>query len=161
MSDPISFFRGVAAEHPRCFWLDGGGAREWSGQRSLIGWLDDDDVSLSWSASRREVTRHTAGGSEVVGDDVFAALEAALRPGEQWFGYLGAAARTDLPATPDPVLPDAVWMRPSAVRVFDHAPVHPEASRLAREVRSSPMSTPPPSPPSRSTCTPATPTRST
>ena len=43
-------------EHPRCFWLDGGGAREWSGRRSIIGWLDEDDVSLSWSAARREVT---------------------------------------------------------------------------------------------------------
>ena len=57
-SDPVSFFRDVAAAHRRCFWLDGGGAREWSGRRSIIGWLDDDDVSLSWSAARREVREH-------------------------------------------------------------------------------------------------------
>ena len=122
MDDPVAFFRAVAAENRRCFWLDGGGAREWSGRRSIIGWLDDDDVSLSWSAARREVTRHAGGTTEVVGDDVFAVLEALVVPGEQWFGYLGAASRTDLPATPDPVLPDAVWMRPRAVRVFEHAP---------------------------------------
>ncbi len=119
--DPVSFFRDVAARHPRCFWLDGGGAREWSGQRSIIGWLDDDDVSLSWSAARREVRAHTGSSSQVVGDDVFTVLEQWLRPGEQWFGYFGYASRTDLPAAPDPVLPDAVWMRPRAVRVFEHA----------------------------------------
>ncbi len=120
MSDPVPFFRGVAAQHPRCFWLDGGGAREWSGQRSIIGWLDEDDVSLTWSAARREVRAHTGSSSEVVGHDIFAALEEWLRPGEQWFGYFGYAARADLPATPDPILPDAVWMRPRAVRVFEH-----------------------------------------
>ncbi|KQV77452.1 anthranilate synthase [Nocardioides sp. Root122] len=124
MSDPASFFISVAAEHRRCFWLDGGGAREWSGRRSIIGWLADDDVSLTWSAARREVRAHSGGSTEVVGDDVFAVLEEWLRPGEQWFGYLGYASRTDLPATPDPTLPDAVWMRPSAVRVFEHPP-HP------------------------------------
>ena len=68
----------VAAAHPRCFWLDGGGAREWSGRRSMVGWLDDDDVSLTYDAARGEVTRHAAGRVEVVGDDVFAALEAEL-----------------------------------------------------------------------------------
>lgn len=119
-SDPVSFFRDVAAAHRRCFWLDGGGAREWSGRRSIIGWLEDDDVSLSWSAARREVREHVAGTSAVVGDDVFAVLEERIRAGEQWFGYLGYAARTDLPAAPDPLLPDAVWMRPRAVRVFEH-----------------------------------------
>jgi para-aminobenzoate synthetase len=130
-SDPVSWFRDVAATHPRCFWLDGGGARDWSGRRSIIGWLDDDDESLSWSAARREVTRHAGGTSTVVGDDVFAVLEDRIGAGEQWFGYLGHAARTDLPATPDPVLPDAVWMRPGVVRVFEH-PVRP--------VRESPVS---------------------
>ena len=43
-----------------------------------------------------------------------------MAPGEQWFGYLGAACRPDLPARPDPDLPDAVWMRPSHVRSFEH-----------------------------------------
>jgi para-aminobenzoate synthetase len=120
MTDPLAFFRGVAAEHPRCFWLDGGGAREWSGQRSLIGWLDDDDVSLTYDASRGEVTRHAGGGSEVVGDDIFGVLESSMVPGEQWFGYFGYACRPDLPARPDPTLPDAVWMRARHVRIFEH-----------------------------------------
>ena len=120
MTDPVSFFRDVAARHPRCFWLDGGGAREWSGRRSIIGWLEDDDVSLTWSAARREVRAHSAGSSSVVGDDIFEVLGEWIDEGEQWFGYLGYAARTDLPAAPDPSLPDAVWMRPRAVRVFEH-----------------------------------------
>ena len=68
-------FAEVAAAHPRCVWLDGGGAREWSGTRSLIGWLEDDDVSLTYSAARREVLRHAGGRSEVVGDDIWQVLE--------------------------------------------------------------------------------------
>lgn len=119
--DPVSFFRDVASRHARCFWLDGGGAREWSGRRSIIGWLADDDPSLSWSAARREVTLHEGGSARVVGDDVFGVLEERISAGEQWFGYLGYASRTDLPAAPDAFLPDAVWMRPRAVRVFEHA----------------------------------------
>ncbi|MGZ4455402.1 MAG: chorismate-binding protein, partial [Nocardioides sp.] len=124
-ADPVAYFRAVAAEHPRCFWLDGGGARAWSGRRSLIGWLDDDDVSLTYDAAAREVRRHVGGRSEVVGDDVFAVLEAELAAGgprDQWFGYLGYACRPDLPARPDPDLPDAVWMRARHVRLFDHDP---------------------------------------
>ncbi|WP_370291258.1 anthranilate synthase component I family protein [Nocardioides sp.] len=123
-SSAEEFFAQVAAQHRRCVWLDGGGARDWSRRRSVIGWLDDDDVSLSYSAARREVTRHAAGRSEVVGDDPFVVLEAELAaPGgrpDQWFGYFGYAARTDLPARPDPDLPDAVWLRPSHLRSFEH-----------------------------------------
>ena len=120
------FFADVAARHPRCFWLDGGGAREWSGRRSMVGWLDDEDVSLTFHAGPREVRRHVAGRDEVVGSDIFEVLEAELAagaPDDQWFGYLGYAARPDLfPASPDPDLPDAVWMRtsPSHLRFFDH-----------------------------------------
>jgi para-aminobenzoate synthetase len=121
--DATAFFLDVAAQHQRCFWLDGGGAREWSGRRSIIGWLADHNESLSWSASRREVSLHVGGTSTVVGDDIFTALEARIRAGEQWFGYLGYASRPDLPAAPDPLLPDAVWMRPTAVRVFEHPAV--------------------------------------
>jgi len=125
VSDPVSFFRSVAAAHPRCFWLDGGGARDWSGRRSIIGWLDPDDVSLSYHAVRREVTRHASGRAEVVGDDPFVVLAAELSAGDradQWFGYLGYACRTDLPAHPGGPVPDAVWMRPRSVRLFDHPP---------------------------------------
>ena len=133
--DPVSFFRDVASRHARCFWLDGGGAREWSGRRSIIGWLDDDDPSLSWSAARREVTLHEGGRARVVGDDVFAVLEERISAGEQWFGYLGYASRTDLPAAPDAFLPDAVWMRPREVRVFEHAVAPSGDSPLERGVR--------------------------
>ena len=65
------------------------------------------------------------GGPDSVGDDVFVVLEQRVAVGEQWFGYLGYASRTDLPAAPDPSLPDAVWMRPGSVRVFEHPAVDP------------------------------------
>ena len=123
MSDPVAFFRDVAARHPRCFWLDGGGAREWSGRRSIIGWLEPDDVSLSYDAVRREVTRHASGSASVVGDDPFVVLADELAAGDrtdQWFGYFGYACRPDLPAHPGGPVPDAVWMRPRQVRLFDH-----------------------------------------
>ncbi|HYF73647.1 MAG TPA: anthranilate synthase component I family protein, partial [Nocardioides sp.] len=122
-ADPVGFFRDVAATYSRCFWLDGGGAREWSGGRSMIGWLGDDDVSLTYDAARREVRRYVGGTSEVVGDDVFAVLEAELAAGgprDHWVGYLGYACRPDLPAATGGGLPDAVWMRPARVRFFDH-----------------------------------------
>ena len=131
MSDPEPYFREVAAEHPRCFWLDGGGARAWSGRRSIIGWLEPDDVSLTWSATSREVVRHAAGRATVVGDDIFTALERQLvegEPDDQWFGYFGYACRPDLPAAAAPGQPDAVWMRPRRVRLFDHEPVDTPAA---------------------------------
>ena len=135
MADAVEeLFAEVAAAHPRCFWLDGGGAREWSGRRSMVGWLEDDDVSLTFHADVGEVRRHVGGRVEVVGTDVFEVLEAELAAGsadDQWFGYLGYAARPDLaPARPDPDLPDAVWMRTSAdrLRFLDHAPSTPGTS---------------------------------
>ncbi|KRA27845.1 MULTISPECIES: anthranilate synthase component I family protein [unclassified Nocardioides] len=123
--DPAEAFARIQARHARCVWLDGGGARDWSRRKSLIGWLEDDDVSLSYSAAAREVTRHQGGRSEVVGDDPFVVLEqelAAGTPSDQWFGYFGYAARPDMPALPDPDLPDAVWLRPSHIREYDHVP---------------------------------------
>jgi len=123
----VEAFRAAAAAHSRCFWLDGGGAREWSGHRSLIGTLEPDDVSLTYSAATGEVTRHVDGESEVVGSDVFAVLEEELARGsrrDQWFGYFGYACRPDLQAlTAADGVPDAVWMKPSHVRLFDHSPV--------------------------------------
>ncbi|MDP2773357.1 MAG: anthranilate synthase component I family protein [Nocardioides sp.] len=151
--DPVAFFREVAAARSRCFWLDGGGAREWSGRRSIIGWLEPDDVSLTYDAARREVTRHAGGRAEVVGDDVFAVLETELATGDaadQWFGYLGYACRPDLPAAPavPGELPDAVWMRPRHVRLFEHPPppgLVPEGAP-GRTLGHTPQ--PPPQPPS-------------
>ncbi|HEX5860749.1 MAG TPA: anthranilate synthase component I family protein [Nocardioides sp.] len=138
-ADPIPFFLEVVAAHPRCFWLDGGGARDWSGRRSIIGWLDEDDVSLSYDAARGEVTRHSSGTSEVVGVDVFATLEAELaagRPTDQWFGYFGYASRPDLPAATGSGIPDAVWMRARHVRMFDHDLTGPSAQMAARAATS-------------------------
>ena len=130
MTGPREFFEQVAATHRRCFWLDGGGARQWSGRRSIIGWLEEDDVSLTFDAARRTVVRHANGTAEVVGEDIFDALEAELAAGEptdQWFGYFGYACRTDLAALTAPPdgpaeVPDAVWMRSRNVRLFDHEP---------------------------------------
>ena len=81
MDDVVTFFSSIAARHPRCFWLDGGGAREWSGRRSMVGWLGDDDVSLTFHAGPREVRRHVAGRVEVVGSDVFEVLDLLAEAG--------------------------------------------------------------------------------
>ena len=135
MTDPVAFFRDVAATYPRCFWLDGGGAREWSGRRSMVGWLEEDDVSLSYDAATREVTRHAGGRSSVVGDDVFDALAAELAagsPDDHWVGYLGYACRPDLPASVGGPLPDAVWMRPREIRFFDHETVSSAGRQASR-----------------------------
>lgn len=129
--DPVEAFARLQARHDRCVWLDGGGARDWSRRRSILGWLDEDDVSLTYDAEAREVTRHAGGRSVVVGDDPFTVLEAELAAGrssDQWFGYFGYAARPDLPATPDPDLPDAVWLRPSHLREYDHPVLAPPAT---------------------------------
>jgi para-aminobenzoate synthetase len=152
---PLDTFAEAVRAHPRCVWLDGGGAREWSGRRSLVGWLEDDDVSLTYSAARREVTRHRGGASEVVGDDVFTVLTeelAAGEPSDQWFGYLGYAARPDLPAAvaapDDPhAVPDAVWMRPSHLRLFEHDPVEATEGRWSSGASAGERTSSPPRPP--------------
>jgi para-aminobenzoate synthetase len=123
VTGPVSHFREVASSHDRVFWLDGGGARAWSSQRSLIGWLDDDDVSLTFDAAAGEVTRHDGAGSRVVGSDIFTVLSEEMAAGPedaQWAGYFGYACRTDLPARPSAGVPDAVWMRTRNLRTFDH-----------------------------------------
>ena len=112
-------FRRVAASHDRCFWLDGGGSQPWSGRRAVVGWLEDDDLSLTYDAVRGEVVEHPSG--RVVGDDVFAVLQ-GLQDGDpdtHWVGYFGYAARPDLPARTMPGVPDAVWMRTRSVEVTE------------------------------------------
>lgn len=136
----------AAAGSPRMFWLDGGGARRGSddgGRRSVIGWLDDDDLSLTYDAHAREVRAHRGGTSEVVGRDVFAVLEELMADDRAhgreatWVGYLGYAARPDLPALvapPGPArVPDAVWMRARHVRevLEDPTPASPPVPRGA------------------------------
>ncbi len=107
------------------FWLDGGGARPWSGRRSILGFLEPDDVSLTYDAGAREVRRHQGGRSSVVGDDIFTVLAGELArdggaPDVSWVGYLGYACRPDLPARPADAVPDAVWMRVRDPLVVEH-----------------------------------------
>ena len=129
-------FRAAAASSDRMFWLDGGGARPWSGTRSVLGVLAEDDVSLTFDATARVVTRHRGGTTEQVGDDIFAVLEQQVTaddgdPSVSWVGYLGYACRTDLPGRPaDPAsgVPDAMWMRLRNPRTL-----HAEPSLLVAE----------------------------
>ena len=109
----------VAAEHPRCFWLDGGGSQPWSGRRSIIGLLDEDDVSLEFDAARREVVERRSG--RVVGEDIFEVLQERQDgdPQVHWVGYFGYAARPDLPGRPMRGVPDAIWMRTRRVRIAE------------------------------------------
>lgn len=114
-------FRRIADRHDRCFWLDGGGSQAWSGRRSIVGWLAEDGLSLTYDAVRREVVEHPSG--RVVGDDVFTVLQ-ELQDGDadtHWVGYFGYAARPDLPARSMPGVPDAVWMRSRTIQVSEEA----------------------------------------
>lgn len=140
---PEEVVRAGLERSDRVFWLDGGGARDWSGRRSMVGVLDEDDVSLSYDATTRTVTRHAAGRDEVVGDDVFAALadhvaRDAGDPGVHWVGFWGYAARPDLPARPWGRGPDAVWMRCADVRFFDHGEAPAGAGGPTPEVTPAP-----------------------
>ncbi len=116
-----------AAGRPRAFWLDGAGARPWSGRLSYVGWLRPGDLSLTYDARRRVVTAHRDGSSAEVGDDVFAALQRLTPVGDAaandggWVGYFGYASRPDLPVRLDPTgVPDACWLRVDRRIVFDH-----------------------------------------
>jgi len=136
--DPVARFKALAARHERMFWLDGGGARAWSGRRSILGFLRDDDVSLTYDAAARRVQRHHHGRTEVAGDDVFAVLadEVARDQGDpavSWVGYLGYACRPDLPARTGGGVPDAVWMRVREPLFVEHPdPGHAAATVLPR-----------------------------
>ncbi len=134
--DPVARFGELAATYDRMFWLDGGGAREWSGRRSILGFLRDEDVSLTYDAATRQVLRHRSGEADVVGDDPFAVLaEEVARdhgdPAVSWVGYFGYACRADLPAATGSGLPDAVWMRVRDPLFVSHTP-GPEASASPR-----------------------------
>ena len=130
MTEPVvEAVRAGFARSDRVFWLDGGGSRDWAGRRSLVGVLDDDDVSLTFDASKGEVTRHQGDRHEVVGTEVFEVLESEIgrdagNPDVHWVGCFGYASRSDLPARPWGTGPDAIWMRCSEIQFFDHeAPV--------------------------------------
>ena len=159
-----------------CFWLDGGGAREWSGRRSIIGWLDERRrvADLRRRAPRGDPARRRALGA-VVGDDVFAVLEDELAAGsesDQWFGYFGyAAAPRPARRAPGPGMPDAIWMRARARAAVRPRPAPGTPDLAGRERAIGPILADRPRPAvgvrrrvraaSRSTCTRATPTRST
>ncbi len=135
MSGPVEAFVEVARGHRRMFWLDGGGARAWSGRRSIVGWLAEDDVSLVYDAAARQVWRARGSSYECVGEDIFTALEEAMaedRDDESvhWVGYFGYACRPDLPARTGAGVPDAVWMRTRNVRVFEHQPPERRAASV-------------------------------
>jgi len=129
--DPVGAFVDLAGRQERMFWLDGGGSRAWSGRRSILGALRDEDVSLTYDASAAAVTRHANGRSDVVGEDIFTVLRTEVGrddgdPSVSWVGYLGYACRPDLPAAPDPTgAPDAVWMRVRDPLVVEHAATDP------------------------------------
>ncbi len=113
MTDAAAVYRAVSSTHRRCFWLDRLDPRGWSMSGSMIGWLDEDDVSLTYDAASGTVTRHTERSAQVIGTDIFRALEDEIATGPSdalWVGYLGYASRTDLPARTGGHLPDAVWM---------------------------------------------------
>ncbi len=154
MNEPVlEVVREGIADSDRVFWLDGGGARDWSGRRSLVGVLGDDDVSLTFDAARREVTRHQGGRAEVVGEDVFGVLEAEITrdqgdPGVHWVGCFGYASRPDLPARPWGIGPDAIWMRSRDVQFFEHEPVVSTSSASLRERSASGVGEPQPQEPS-------------
>jgi para-aminobenzoate synthetase len=130
MQSPARLAERLAARYPRMFWLDGEGGRPWSGRRSMVGFLAEDDVSITFDANVGEVVRHQDGNTEVIGSDPFVCLESEMAkdgPGSQsmWVGYFGYASRPDLPAqvaARQPGRPpDAWWMRVSRPTfVFDH-----------------------------------------
>jgi para-aminobenzoate synthetase len=112
--DPEAVAVGLARRHRRMFWLDGAGAREWSGRSSVVGWLEDDDPST--------VVPSTAT------TDAFAAVEGALGEAashERLVGWFGYASRSDLPALrPDDdgaAVPDSCWLHARRYLVFDLA----------------------------------------
>ncbi len=128
--EPEDFVATHVARRPRSFWLDGAGARPWSGRHSYVGWLRPGDLSLAYDAGRRVVTAHRDGASEEIADDIFAALQRHTADDEGgtggrgdggWVGYLGYASRPDLPARIDEsAVPDACWLRVDRRVVFDH-----------------------------------------
>ena len=134
MTEQEQTFRSVAEGHPRAFWLDGVHPLGWPGLGSVVGWLSEDDVSLTLDAASGLVTRHASGRSEVAGTDVFGVLEAEIAAGPSdalWVGYLGYACRPDLPARPGDGQPDAVWLRVHPSRLLTLPADQPGPTPLA------------------------------
>jgi para-aminobenzoate synthetase len=164
--DPEDFYVAHVAHRDRSFWLDGSGSRPWSGRMTYVGWLEPDDVSLTYHAATRSATLRGGVVSGPAGPDVFAALAnqtGRLSSGVRasgWVGWLGYAARGDLPAVTDPAPEtlDACWLRAERRVAFDHQrqrvyAVAPPADRddwartLDPLIRSTPRASAPAEPP--------------
>ncbi|MFI5624777.1 anthranilate synthase component I family protein [Nocardioides sp. NPDC051685] len=137
---PEERFAEMASTHPRCFWLDAGPGPG-PAPRSIMGALRDDDVSLTYDATRGEVLRHRSADVSPVGTDIFSVLEDELArtpPDEIWVGWFGYGCRPDLPARTsdagDPAMPDAVWMRTRHTTTFDRSPAPAGSSIRHRPV---------------------------
>jgi para-aminobenzoate synthetase len=139
MSAVADAFGAAVGSSDRFVWFDGEGFDgAWSGRGGMVGVLTEEDVSLTFDASRGLVRRHQGGHSAAVGDDIFTVLEqevARSGPSVLWAGYLGYACRRDLPAaTAAPVaavpVPDAVWLR------VPRSSLHPLLNRPSFEVES-------------------------
>ena len=145
----VEAFRSAAGRSSdRMFWLDGGGARPWSGRRSVLGVLGPDDVSLTYDAGAAECCGTAGERAELVGDDVFTVLEEEIaRDGGDPEVQLGRLPRLRLPHRPPRPprrgpragVPDAVWMRrPRPARCSSRAsrrvesPVAPAAASSRR-----------------------------
>ena len=70
------------------------------------------------------MTRHASGDAVVVGDDLFAVLADELAAGAESTSGSATSATPAAPTCRAPIrggpVPDAVWMRPGTVRLFDH-----------------------------------------
>ena len=107
---PAHLAGSLADLYPRMFWLDGEGVHAWSGRRSMVGFLAEDDVSITFDASVGEVVRHQHGNTEVIRNDPFVCLESEMAKDQPdsrmtWVGYFGYASRPDLPAQVTPSHP--------------------------------------------------------
>ncbi|HLK95919.1 MAG TPA: anthranilate synthase component I family protein [Nocardioidaceae bacterium] len=123
--DPEALVAGLRREFERVWWLDGRGASTWSGRTTLIGWLDEDEPSLSWHSAEGVVREHVSGRSAVVGTDPFRALAERVtggHPDERWVGWFGYGCRDDLPARTDGQgsVADVCWLRARRWVELDH-----------------------------------------
>ena len=172
-----AFRRGRRRARPAASGSTAAAPATWSGRRSLVGWLDEDDVSLTYDAAAPRgdpARRRPRRGRSATTSSPCSRRELARDAGDpdvHWVGYFGYACRPDLPGrAPTRTVPDAVWMRPRARRgSFDHPTRRRRRRRRGRAVGRRPHGRDVAaglvrrrrSPRSRSSCARATPTRST
>jgi para-aminobenzoate synthetase len=147
--EPEDFFVAHVAARDRSWWLDGGGARAWSGRMTYIGWLEPCDLSVTYSTSTGVAVHGSGAGVAVhrsppddvglssyrpAATDIFGWLAeygrdregtaTSRRDGRSsgWVGFLGYAARSGLPTrhSNDSAEYDACWLRTERRVAFDH-----------------------------------------